>query len=222
MAAPNQQLGSPLFRLPWELRERIYEFYLAFTRDDFTDSMRPMHMYLDAEKPPHSTPLPPLMESCKLSCTELAPLVHSTAALRVYRPGARNERRIGFAVHGTLRFERLRRLVLVVDLDYAYWNAWLDFFGAIMARAGALEHLVVDWAPRRATSGAAAAWEARRDEKKERVFLDLLLGSGTLQTLRFFGQVPDRWAEARMQHTGLTIRQSAERWWTEPGFGGVI
>lgn len=55
-------------------------------------------------------------------------------------------RRIGVAGKGTLRFERLRRLVLVVDMeDHAYWDSWLEFFGAVLTRARGIEHLTINW-----------------------------------------------------------------------------
>lgn len=214
MASAHQQLNSPLFLLPWELRHRIYEHYLAFTHHDFVDSLRPMHKYIDADMP-HTTPLPPLMMACKSAYMELAPLVHTTAALRVHRPGARKERRIGFAAYGTMRFDRLRRLVLIIDLDYPYWNGWLDFFSAVIARAYRLEHLIIDWAPG-PSPHAGSGWEARRDEKKERAFLDLLYNLSALQTLRFYGRIPERWTQ--LQDAALTVSCSTERWWKEPGF----
>ncbi|KAI5456857.1 hypothetical protein BGZ63DRAFT_365444, partial [Mariannaea sp. PMI_226] len=217
MASVNQQLDSLLFLLPWELRHRIYEHYLSFTHEDFTDTLRPTHMYLDVDIP-HTTPLPPLMMACKSAYIELAPWVHSTAALRVRHPGAGSERRIGFAAHGTMRFDRLRYLVLIIDLEYAYWNAWLDFFGAVATRTCRLEHLIVDWAPR-PLPHASSGWQARRDEKKERDFLDLLHNLSTLQTLKFHGQIPGRWTrELQVHNTALAISRSTERWWGAPGF----
>jgi len=215
-AATRQQSQSLLFNLPLELRHRIYEYYLSFTRDDFADSLRPTHVFLDADVP-HTTPLPSLMMTCKCAYTELAPVVHTTAAVRVHRPGARNERRIGFAAHGVLQFHRLRRLVLIVDLDYAYWNAWLDFFATITTRVHNLEHLTIDWAPR-TLAHVTKGWEARRDEKKEDTFFDLLYGVSGLQTLSFYGQIPERWAKRLQQwKTDVTVKQFRDRWWMEPG-----
>lgn len=216
MTTPNQQPASPFFRLPSELRHRIYEYYLSFTASDFADTVRPTHMYFD-DATPHAPPLPSLMATCKRAYTELAPTVHSTAALRVHRPGARKERRVGFATHGPLRLERLRRMVLIIDLDYAYWNAWLDFFAAVTNRARALEHLVIDWAPR--PSPRISTWEAKRDEGKERAFLDLLLGMESLKTVRFFGVVPPSWGrELRVLETRFSTAWLTGRWWREPGF----
>ncbi|KAK8093883.1 hypothetical protein PG997_000568 [Apiospora hydei] len=193
---PQTTPSSPLFLLPSELRHRIWEYYLSFTHADFVDSMRPIH----------------------------APLVHHDAVLRIHRPGSRNERRIGFAVHGNLRFERLRRLVLVVELDYPYWNAWLDFFGAVLARAPGLEHLTVDWAPRKTTAAVAGysfhragAWEYRRDEKKEGAFLNMLVGLAGLQNLSFYGRIPELWIKRLQQDTTLSVKCYSYRWWREPG-----
>ncbi|KAK7948872.1 uncharacterized protein PG986_009758 [Apiospora aurea] len=219
--------------MPDPLRHRIWEYYLSFTHADFVDSMRPMHTFLNDDNDnttttttttTTSTPLPSLMLASKSAYRELAPLVHHDAVLRIHRPGSRNERRIGFAVHGNLRFERLRRLVLVVDLDYPYWNAWLDFFGAVLVRAPGLEHLTVDWAPRRTLAAAAAysfhragAWEYRRDAKKEGTFLDMLVGFASLQTLSFYGRIPELWIKRLQQGTTVAVKCHSYRWWREPG-----
>ncbi|CAI6294784.1 unnamed protein product [Periconia digitata] len=216
----HSQHLSPLFLLPTELRHRIYEYYLAFTHSSFlADSLRPTVEYLDPSKP-YTTALPSLPQTCKRAYTELAPMLASTAALRVYHPGARNGRRIGFAVHGRLRFERLRCLILIIDLEYAYWNEWLEFFGAVVARAEGLECVVVDWAPRRAAV-RAGTWEVRRDAKKERIFLDLLKGLRGLRVVRFYGEMLGSWAEeveGGMEGGGFVVRCEAGRWWNEPGF----
>jgi hypothetical protein len=37
-----------------------------------------------------------------------------------------------------------------------------------------------------------------------------------LQTLRFYGQIPECWIQ--LQETTLTVSCSQKRWWREPGF----
>ncbi|KAK8078091.1 hypothetical protein PG996_004261 [Apiospora saccharicola] len=162
---PSATTPPPLFQLPPEVRQRIWEHYLAIVHGGFFESIRPMHTFFGHDEQDQDiqnqnpaaaaggglfvTPLPALMRVNKATYRELAPLVHESAVLRIQRPGSRNERRIGFAAKGTLRFERLRRLVFVVDSEeYAYWNSWLDFFGAVLGRTQGLEHLTIDWAPR--------------------------------------------------------------------------
>ncbi|KAF5491022.1 hypothetical protein CGCF413_v010917 [Colletotrichum fructicola] len=107
MTSPTNQESSRLFELPWEIRERIYEYYLSFDHDDFGDTLRPLHLYI--EQGGYSKPIPPLMLTSKRAYRELHQRVHSDAVMRVHTAGW-GDRRIGFAVHGKLRFERLRRL----------------------------------------------------------------------------------------------------------------
>ncbi|KAH9894656.1 hypothetical protein F4778DRAFT_794673 [Xylariomycetidae sp. FL2044] len=218
----NQQTNCPLFLVPSEVRSRIYEYYLAFTHADFADTLRPTHLYLEAAAP-HATPLPALMLTCRRAYADLGPDdVHATAALRVRRLGS-SDRRIGFAVRGVLRLERLRRLVLVVDMDYANWNAWLDFWGAVLGRTPELRHLVLDWGPRPdvvvvAAAAPAREWQRRQTEKKEGVFFRLLNGIDQLQTLRVYGQVPAHWERMIEQNTKATVVRFPYRWWKEVGF----
>jgi hypothetical protein len=87
--------------VPQEIRQRIYDYYLAFTYADFADTLHPTHIYLDAVVP-HATPLPSLMLACKRIYAELGPHTHTTATLCVHRGGDRGDRRVGFAVYGTL------------------------------------------------------------------------------------------------------------------------
>lgn len=210
----DQQNNSPLFLIPSEIRRRIYEYCLTFTQDEFADTLRPTHTYLDAVEP-HSTPLPGLLFACKRAYAELRSDVHTTAALRVHRPGLLNERRIGFAAHGILQLERLRRIILIVDMDYACWNAWLDFLGAVVNRARELEHLNLDWGPRRVTH--YRDWERKEGERKEHVFMQVLDAMTKLQTVWMYGQVPGHWMQRIEQGTNATVRSFPYRWWKESG-----
>ncbi|KAK7978214.1 hypothetical protein PG988_005704 [Apiospora saccharicola] len=210
--------------LPPEVRQRIWEHYLAIVHGGFFESIRPMHTFFGHDELDQDiqNQNPPAAGGGGLFATyrELAPLVHESAVLRIQRPGSRNERRIGFAAKGTLRFERLRRLVFVVDSEeYAYWNSWLDFFGAVLGRAQGLEHLTIDWAPRTPAvyPPARGGWEARRDEKKEAEFLDMLGGLDRLQTLRFYGRAPEGWVERIRLMSGAQVKSYSFRWWREPG-----
>ncbi|KAF4855129.1 hypothetical protein CGCSCA4_v001284 [Colletotrichum siamense] len=145
MTSPTNQESSKLFELPWEIRERIYEYYLSFDHDDFGDTLRPLHLYI--EQGGYSKPIPPLMLTSKRAYRELHQRVHSDAVMRVHTAGW-GDRRIGFAVHGKLRFERLRRLYVLVAMEYPNWNRWLGMLGEVTRRATNLNELVVDWEPR--------------------------------------------------------------------------
>uniref|UniRef100_L2FAZ1 Uncharacterized protein n=1 Tax=Colletotrichum fructicola (strain Nara gc5) TaxID=1213859 RepID=L2FAZ1_COLFN len=145
MTSPTNQESSRLFELPWEIRERIYEYYLSFDHDDFGDTLRPLHLYI--EQGGYSKPIPPLMLTSKRAYRELHQRVHSDAVMRVHTAGW-GDRRIGFAVHGKLRFERLRRLYVLVAMEYPNWNRWLGMLGEVTRRATNLNELVVDWEPR--------------------------------------------------------------------------
>ncbi|KAK8037124.1 hypothetical protein PG991_001438 [Apiospora marii] len=168
------------------------------------------------------------MRANKSTYRELAPLVHESAVLRVQSPvpsptlrdRRRVARRIGVAAKSTLRFERLRRLVLVVDMeDHAHWDGWLDFFGAVLARAQHLEHLTVDWALTAPAihPSARGELEAKQDKEKEGEFLDMLCGLAGLQALRFYGQVPEGWIERIKQVSDTQVKSYSFRWWGRPG-----
>lgn len=222
----HQQPTSPLFMLPSEIRQRIYSYYLSFTPADFAagETLRPTHTYLDEDegdegRPRHSRPLPALMLACRRAYAELAPLAHGAAAVRVQRRGAYEERRVGVAFHGILRLQRLRRLVLVVEMGHANWNAWVPFFVGLVARAPALEHLVIDWAPWDAEAGAKkVGWQRRQHEHKEDEFLRAVEGLRELKTVWLYGRgVPRGWRERIEKNTGVKVLMFPHRWWSEPG-----
>ncbi|KAK1955771.1 hypothetical protein LY78DRAFT_742161 [Colletotrichum sublineola] len=218
-ATPDPQLCSPLFQLlPLEVRQRIYAFHLCLDHADFADTLRPMHAYLGPSSQHRGASLPALMVTCKLAYLEMVPQVHEEAALRVHRRGGRDERRAGFAVCGPLRIERLRRLVLIVDMEHANWNAWLALFGEVAARATALEHLVVDWAPRPVATAGLVGWQARQHESKVGEFLQVVDDLGRLQTVLLYGTVPEAWrAEIKRRRPRVRVKCYPFRWWREPG-----
>ncbi|KAI1174505.1 hypothetical protein F4777DRAFT_579938 [Nemania sp. FL0916] len=170
------QQTSRLFSLPHEVRDRIYSFYLCPGHDDFEDALRPHQKFLENEA--YSRPLPALMRTCKRVYQDMAPHVHDQATMRVEMHGPL-ERRIGFAVHGTLRFERLRKLCLLVPLEHPNWNRWLYFFSEVLSRCPNLGTLVIDWSPRPVTS---LDWAGRVNQKKEDEFLRTILGLEKLHT----------------------------------------
>ncbi|KAJ9133621.1 hypothetical protein NKR19_g8984 [Coniochaeta hoffmannii] len=221
----HQQLTCRLFGLPSEIRQRIYSYYLSFTPADLAagETLRPTHTYLDEDesRPRHCRPLPALMLACRRGYAELAPLAHGAAAVRVQRRGAYEERRVGVAFHGVLWLWRLRRLVLVVEMEHANWNAWVPFFVGLVARAPALEHLVIDWAPWDAEIGAKkVGWQRRQHENKEDEFLRAVEGLRELKTVWLYGRgVPQGWRERIEKNTGAKVLKFRDRWWSEADMG---
>ncbi|KAJ2893056.1 hypothetical protein MKZ38_009076 [Zalerion maritima] len=215
--AMDEQLPSPLFALPYEIRDRIYEFYVAFHDSDFNDTLQPSLAYLEVEKL-HSTPLPSFMLTSKRAYKELGPHVHEVAVLRVHHRGFYSGRRVGFAVHGVLKLERLRKLVLVVDMEHANWNSWLGFFASVGERARGVERLVVDWRPRPPSERESVGWTARVNGKKEGEFLGAIAGLGRLDTVVVHGTLAQGWKERIMGETaGARTVFFPFRWWREEG-----
>ncbi|KAI0147349.1 hypothetical protein GGR57DRAFT_260174 [Xylariaceae sp. FL1272] len=205
----NMQPSSRLFALPEEIRDHIYGFYLSPTYDDFVDTQRPQ-LFLDGVA--FSQPLPALMCTCKQTYQHMLPHVHGQATMRIEITG-RVDRRIGFAVYGKLRFERLRKLWLLVPLERPMWNSWLYFFAEVVRRCRNLETLVVDWSPRPVQGHN---WEGRVNRKKEDEFLKTIESLERLHTVKFHGTVPDRWVD-QLRDSRIRILRDSCRWWREPG-----
>ncbi|KAI1081782.1 hypothetical protein F5B20DRAFT_535360 [Whalleya microplaca] len=208
------QAQSPFFSLPQEVRDHIYELYLTFNHTfnhtDFGDTLRPRHMYMDVAA--YSRPLPALMFSCKRAYQELASAVHGQALMRVEMRG-RNERRIGFAIHGTLHFDRLVKLWLLVATEHTNWNRWLSFFGEVIQRARNLKALVIDWEPR---VFPYSEWAGRVNTKKEDEFFGIIASLKTLEVIEIHGSIPDGW-KSRLEGIAKHVVYYRYRWWREPG-----
>ncbi|TRX90630.1 hypothetical protein FHL15_008405 [Xylaria flabelliformis] len=204
------QASSPFFSLPSEVRDRIYDFYLTYDHGDFGDSLQPHQLYLDGAV--YSQPLPALMRTCKRIYEEMSPIVHGQAAMRIEIRG-RVDRRIGFAVHGTLRFDRLRKLWLLIPLEYPNWNQWLYFFGDVVRHTPNLKVLILDWTPRPVPEHG---WSGRVNAKKEAEFFEIIESLKELHTFVIYGDVSARWID-RLKGSELRIVRHRSRWWREPG-----
>ncbi|KAI1487809.1 hypothetical protein F5X96DRAFT_124505 [Biscogniauxia mediterranea] len=217
-----------LFNLPFEVRERIYDFYLSVGYFDFHDTLRPGHTYLEsgeAEAATTTAPaatLPPLMLACKALYRELHGRVRGVAYMRVHKLGQYSDRRIGFAVPGgaPLRLASLHTLYLLVAMEHPNWNGWLGFFGEVLRRhARGLTTLVVDWKPR--VVGGGASWSAKMHRKKEDELLRTVAEAPSLQLLKLYGDVPKRWTDYLEENSGLRIVSYPFSWWVEPGMASI-
>ncbi|KAI8947493.1 hypothetical protein F4801DRAFT_505786 [Xylaria longipes] len=204
------QADSPLFSLPSEVRDRIYDFYLTFDHSDFGDTLRPHQLYLDGAV--YSRPLPALMRTCKRIYDEMSPTVHGQAVMRVEMRG-RVDRHIGFAVRGTLRFDRLHKLWLLVPQEYPNWNQWLSFFGSVIGRSPNLKVLIIDWAPRPVQE---SGWSGRVNVKKEDEFFQMIESLKELHTIIIYGDISARWID-KLKGSELRMVHHRSRWWREPG-----
>lgn len=127
-------------------------------------------------------------------------------------------RRIGLAVHGTLRIPRLRRLVFHVAMEHANWNTWVKFFGHVLESAEGLKELVIDWEPRRSPSAATrVGFMAQHETRMEKRLFKAVAGARNLESLRIHGDIPAHWAEELGNMLGDQVRMVwvRERWWLE-------
>ncbi|KAJ2990817.1 hypothetical protein NUW58_g2768 [Xylaria curta] len=205
------QANSPLFSLPSEVRDRIYDFYLTYSHGDFGDTLRPHKLYLDDAV--YSRPIPPLMLTCKRAYGEMSSAVHGEAILRVEMRGRLEERRIGFAVHGTLRFDRLHKLWLLIPLAHPNWNRWLPFFSDVVRHAKSLKVLVIDWTPRPMQE---IGWAGRVNAKKEDEFFQVIKSLKELHTLVVYGDTSAMWID-KLKESEVRVVHHRFRWWREPG-----
>ncbi|KAI8965247.1 hypothetical protein F5Y11DRAFT_22604 [Daldinia sp. FL1419] len=202
--------NSPLLSLPREVLDRIIDFYLAFEHDDFENTLRPHLVYMGDIA--YSRPLPALMLASKDLYRDLSPVVHRQAVLRVEVHGL-SDRRIGFAVHGKLRFDRLEKLWLLVATEHPNWNSWLSFFGEVVGQTRNLNTLAIDWAPRPVNS---VGWSGRVNTKKENEFFDVIKALRGIRLIQIYGNVSLEWIsrfEAMVPH----VVYYRSRWWREPG-----
>lgn len=210
----DNQADSSLFNIPGEIREIIYSLVLAFRYSDFEFSSRPFYNF--GGEPAASRPLPALMLTCRRAHAELQARVQEEAVLRacMFEHG----RRIGLAVHGTLRIPRLRRLVFHVAMEHANWNTWVKFFGHVLESAEGLRELVIDWEPRRSPLPATrVGFMAQHETRMEKRLFKAVSGARHLESLRIHGDIPAHWAEELGHMLGEKVRMVCvrERWWLE-------
>lgn len=213
MSSVSSQADSILFAVPGEIRECIYSFYLAFDDADFHYSRLPSHTFLGRD--PFSRPLPGLMTTCKRAYRELQVAVQEEAVLRACR--AQDRKRLGFAVHGTLRIPRLRKLVFQVMMEDTHWGWWLRFFAGVMETAEELRELVVDWKLRKGkrswngehSVAPSKRFLARLEQRAEARFFEAVavgVATGKLETVTVHGDVPAHWCEQLEHMLGDTTR----------------
>ncbi|KAI1737735.1 hypothetical protein F4680DRAFT_468000 [Xylaria scruposa] len=196
---------SPLFTVPLEIRQLIYEYYLSFEHCDLISYKPQWEAYLDNE--PISHALPSLMITCKRVYTEMRWYVHSTAVVRFIGPGGYLPS-LPVAAHGILRFERLHHLVLKVCESDLRGPGWSEFFEAIARKMCVLKHLTIDW-----------AFTLRLEEYNEDHqcrFIKALHSITSLRTIRIYGFMRDSWRRViaqEMNGTNVVIRTFPRPWW---------
>ena len=139
--------------------------------------------------------------------------MHHQAVMRVFNTEL--SARIGFAVHGALRYERLHRLVVVVAMEHPHWNKWLPFLEEVARHTTRVRELVIDWQPRQA--GHLGRWEAKFTANKEARLLDLVAGLPELQKVWLYGKFPGNWKEDLEEKTTAKVYAYRYRWWKDPG-----
>ncbi|KAI2775659.1 hypothetical protein F4815DRAFT_487100 [Daldinia loculata] len=204
------QAYSPLLSLPREVLDRIIDFYLTFDHEDFEDTLRPHLVYMGDTA--YFRSLPSLMLASKNFYRDLSPIVHRQAILRVQVSGW-NDRRIGFAVRGKLRFDRLEKLWLLMATEHPNWNSWLSFFGEVIERTKNLKALVIDWAPRPVGS---IGWTGRVNAKKEDEFFNTIETLKGLRLIQIYGNISPEWI-SRLEGLAPHVVYYRNRWWREPG-----
>ncbi|KAI0550510.1 hypothetical protein F4679DRAFT_594696 [Xylaria curta] len=197
--------NSPLFTVPLEIRQLIYEYYLGFRYSDMICYDPQDAAYVDSKS--FSTELPNLMLTCKRVCTEMRSYVHYTAVVQFVGPGG-YEPSFRIAVHGILRFERLRHLVLITGERDLRRPGWPEFFEGIARKMWLLKHLTIDW------EYTLRAEEYNEDHQRR--FIKALRGITSLQTIRINGFMRQSWRrviEQEMNGTNVVIKTFGNRWW---------
>ncbi len=211
-AAIDPQSQSLLLSLPQEVRDNIYAHILSFRDDDFEYSLQPGYTFLENA---HARPLPSAMLTCKRLYGELAPAVHGVAVMRATM--SEFVRRIGLAVHGNVRLERLCSLVVVIAMEHGNWNSWLSFLEDLLERTGGLRELRVDWGPRPVVA-RGKGYLAGQEERLEERFFKLIGGLKELDRVTIHGDVAESWRERLQAHTSARVVSCKARWWREDIF----
>ncbi|KAI0863403.1 hypothetical protein F4860DRAFT_511797 [Xylaria cubensis] len=227
---------SPLFNIPLEVRQLIYEYYLSFTDWDFQDYktwktasdselvscgdllnpifIRQWKTYFD--EPLSGIALPSLMLTCKRAYAELRCDVRSTAVFRIDHPMVDVRPFVSFAMYGTLHFERLRHLSIRIEMRYLYGSRWSIFFESIARRSCILEHLTMDCLVGSNCLYEPDSWETI--ENDERRFLQALDSITSLRSIWVYGKMPKSWErglEQGMNGRDVAMRRFPYRWWRE-------
>ncbi|KAI0145181.1 hypothetical protein GGR57DRAFT_507147 [Xylariaceae sp. FL1272] len=217
-------------RLPIEVRERIYKYYLAPTAASFRDAPPTHFVKTDLEADAYySTPLPALMLASKSFYRELRALVNEQAVLRIGTVGLLNDEFwnefyvVGFAAQGPFRYDRLRTLAFVIDLRFWNYGSWLDFFENVMKAAVNLEKLTIDWHFLDMVGvlnrvGAATPMDEVIYAIEIRAYDGLkhiLVSRQNLAVINLYGNFCTSWVQTLRDGTKARVLCYPERWWRE-------
>ncbi|KAI1741922.1 hypothetical protein F4680DRAFT_446469 [Xylaria scruposa] len=222
---------SPLFMVPLEVRQLIYDYYLSILISDcerYLDELPWKERWSNAglsnpkfkqqwetcfDKLPSGVALPSLMLTCKRAYAELRSDVHSATEFHITCVGTGYDPFVSFSNYGILRFQRLRRLSIVIKMSfYIHASGWSFIFESIARRTWVLEHLTIDWVV--GSDPTIPGWETLENE--ERRFLQALKSITSLRTIRIYGKMPEsyeRGIEQVMNGRNVVIRKFPYQWW---------
>ncbi len=199
------QTQALLLRLPAEVREMIYRYYLIFTWDIFSTTRRPQADLFDN---PPNRPLPELMKTCKRLYQELVPRAFGCAALWVHHGDYIQwwgpDVLCGVAVYGPLRYSRLAKLVIIIHSPHSRTWRLTGVVYEILRRSTELREIVFELRTLPETVEQLETWI--RDQKQNLV--PALRQLEKLEILRLRGKVPNILVEALKETTGLTVISS--------------
>lgn len=216
MVAMHPQTESLFFRLPAEIREKIQRFALA-PPDENDLLMTEITQYPEVLFRTYEQPLPPVMCTCKKMYMEMSPVAFSEIIVHESTKGSGT--RTGIKCHGTLRFERLRRVSMVVAVENPDFisPSWELFLSNLLKRSPNVDHLDIEFHKnefREKVERELPAAETRRQNGEEELrdsfilkhyawpnWLEEVARQPSLRWVSFEGNVPEVWLERLRQES---------------------
>ena len=145
------QEQSPFFRTPFEVRERIYDYYLVFSICDFQEID-----WLDGvklERQPRALAL-----TCRQAYHELQPQMKREAALLMYHRSCDCDEdktvlnvlssqgfRVRFGAHCSVSWTDIQTLHVIPYLHHPMWDLFIVHVSRFIRKLPNLKRLVFDW-----------------------------------------------------------------------------
>lgn len=200
---------SPFFRLPAEIREKILRFSLTPDEDDFM--IKDTAQYPQILFRTYASPLPAAMRTCKRMYMEMGPWALTEIIIRESMEGS--SIRTGVRCHGNLRFERLRRVSMVVAAENSDFisPSWSPFLLGVLKYSPDVDSLDIEFHKnefRKEVEAELSAADERRHTSEERErdsfilkyyaqpdWLEKLARQPSLRQISFEGNVPEIWLD---------------------------